>query len=64
MRFPGRSLAKYVLERLGGSLREQYDAVVDQDPPDRLKRLLARLQIRAVEQPKRGTGGARHFTGR
>ena len=64
MRFPGRSLAKSILERLGGTLREQYDAVVDEDPPERMKRLLMRLRLRAVETPKRGSGGARHFTSR
>ena len=64
MRFPGRSVARFVLERLGGSLREEYDAVVAEEPPERLKRLLTRLRLRSIEQPKRGTGGARRFTGR
>src|SRR3954451_10079077 len=64
MRFPGQRLATHILQRLGGTLREQYDAVVDEDPPEGLKRLLTKLRVRSIEKPKRGTGGPKHFTAR
>lgn len=64
MRFPGRFPARYILEKLGGVLREQYDAVVREDPPERLNQLLSRLRLRNLDAPKRGSGGPKHFKSR
>ena len=64
MRFPGGRAAKDILERLGGALRDQYDTIVREDPPEALKRLIARLRVRNPQEPKRGRGGPKPFRSR